>query len=278
MLLLVGDREPVLEQADARSAPACARTPAPSGRTPRITSGVQNPITCSTPARLYQLRSKQNDFAGRGQVRAHSAGSTTACARDRWARAALRLGRRAGCKALGRRVARRWAPRWRHLLLIGSLGCVVLAAAVILGRAPRSRGHPRVPGTALVRAGARLSPRRSSSTSVRRWRPTISSRNCAACITGAAIRTRARAFIGASAPFDLHARRVRFIDELREPERLSIRTSDNAITGMRRRRRRPAGVSSRSAGDRQRLSRSTARIGWSWRRPTCRRCCATASS
>jgi penicillin-binding protein 1B len=33
--------------------------------------------------------------------------------------------------------------------------------------------------------------------------------------------------------FDLHARRVRFIDELREPERVSISADGNAITGLR---------------------------------------------
>ncbi len=33
--------------------------------------------------------------------------------------------------------------------------------------------------------------------------------------------------------FDLHARRVRFIDELREPERVSIRAGSNSITSLR---------------------------------------------
>ena len=35
------------------------------------------------------------------------------------------------------------------------------------------------------------------------------------------------------ASFDLHARRVRFVDELREPTRLTIRTSGDAITDLR---------------------------------------------
>ncbi len=36
------------------------------------------------------------------------------------------------------------------------------------------------------------------------------------------------------ADFDLHARRVRFVDELREPERVSIRADAGAIAGIRR--------------------------------------------
>ena len=57
--LLVGaDLQPVLQRAGSRSRPSPSRTPGASSRKRSVCSSVQNPITRSTPARLYQLRSK----------------------------------------------------------------------------------------------------------------------------------------------------------------------------------------------------------------------------
>ena len=58
LLLLLADLEPVFDQMNAvlRSLPS--RTAGPVSRNCWYCSSVQKPMTCSTPARLYQLRSK----------------------------------------------------------------------------------------------------------------------------------------------------------------------------------------------------------------------------
>src|SRR5271166_6489324 len=59
-------------------------------------SSVQKPITCSTPARLYQLRSNSTISPQFGKCGTRSAENTTGCARARSARAGRSRDRRAG--------------------------------------------------------------------------------------------------------------------------------------------------------------------------------------
>ena len=67
-LHLAADVEPELEEHDAVVDQQASRSAAPARGTPCCSSGVQNPMTGSTPARLYQERSKMHDFAGGRQL------------------------------------------------------------------------------------------------------------------------------------------------------------------------------------------------------------------
>ena len=94
LLLLVAHREPVLDEGDAG-----AHQHALELRAERMNSwyscSVQNPITRSTPARLYQLRSNST-ISRRRAGGARSAGSTTGSSRARWASRGRRPCRTAG--------------------------------------------------------------------------------------------------------------------------------------------------------------------------------------
>ena len=66
-LLGPGDREPELDQRDAVGDQAAARSSGTSARNRSYSSGWQKPITCSTPARLYQDRSNITISPGSGR-------------------------------------------------------------------------------------------------------------------------------------------------------------------------------------------------------------------
>jgi penicillin-binding protein 1B len=74
--------------------------------------------------------------------------------------------------------------------------------------------------------------------------------------------------------FEVHARRVRFNDELREAQLITVKADADSIKGLEPAGwHRRTGVPARSAGDRQRLSRA-------WRGSHCaraRRCAAAAA-
>ncbi len=101
-------------------------------------------------------------------------------------------------------------------------------------------------------------PHRSSSTSRPRWQRTISKKNCIAIhyrrgdlAAGPGVYRRT------GGAFELQARRVRFIDELREPERVFDQRRWQFDHGLAAgERRRFARVPPRPAGGRQRVSHS----------------------
>ncbi len=130
-------------------------------------------------------------------------------------------------------MARRRAPRWRLLLLIGFLGCVALATAVVLWvwhldsvvtREFQGR-HWSVPARVFAAplelyAGAPVSAD-DLEEELRRLHYRSGDPSAG---PGFYRRT--------AGSFDLHARRVRFVDELRDPARVTIRAGGDAITDL----------------------------------------------
>ena len=95
LLLLVADREPVLDQDDPRAHEHLLEQRAGAQEFLVLVVGAEAHDVLDAGA-VVPAAIEQHDLAGRGQVRRRSAGSTTGRARARWASAARRRGRRAG--------------------------------------------------------------------------------------------------------------------------------------------------------------------------------------
>ena len=89
LLLGVAHREPVLDEEDAERMSICSKAGAERKNSSTSSAGVAKPITRSTPARLYQLRSKRRSRPPPAGGR-RSAGNTTASAPGRTAQEAPR--------------------------------------------------------------------------------------------------------------------------------------------------------------------------------------------